>query len=77
MIDSHTLEQCKEHKQILQLKINNLQHAIEQSEAIITESQMNDAALIFLRRKIADSKQDLEILYLLKHEQEASINNHS
>ena len=66
MIDAYTLEQCKSDKEILQLKITNLEHAIKQSEAIIVESEIDDATLVFLRRKIANSLQDLEVLYLLK-----------
>ena len=67
MIDAYTLEQCKSDKEILQLKITNLEHAIKQSEAMIVESEIDDATLFFLRRKIANSLQDLELLYLLKH----------
>ena len=67
MIDYYTFEQCKNDKEILKLKINNIEHAIKQSEAMIAESQIDAAALIFLRRKIADSMQELEALYLLKH----------
>ncbi len=65
MIDSFTLEQCKMDKEIRQLKIKNLQHAIEQSETMISESKMDGEALTFLRRKVADSRQDLEVLYLM------------
>ena len=65
MIDPYTLEQCKKNNEIRQLKIKNLEHAIEQSELMISESQMDGDALIFLRRKVADSKQDLEVLYLM------------
>ena len=70
MIDAYTLEQCKKDLEILKLKITNIEHAIKQSEAMIVESQINDAALVFLRRKIADSMQDLEVLYMLKQEQQ-------
>ncbi len=70
MIDDYTLEQCTKHQDILQLKITNLEYAIEQSEAMIVESQMDDAALMFLRRKIADSIQDLEVLYLLNKQKQ-------
>ena len=70
MIDSYTLEQCKRDKEILEVKISNLEHAIKQSEAMIAESKIDRDALTFLRWKIADSMQDLEVLYLLKHEQE-------
>ena len=66
MIDSYTLQQCKEDKEILRLKISNLEFAIQQSEEMITESFMESNAITFLRRKIAESKQDLEILYLIK-----------
>ena len=66
MIDTYTFEQCKKDKEILQLKITNLEHAIKQSEAMIVESEIDDATLVFLRRKIANSLQDLEALYLLK-----------
>ena len=66
MLDSYTLEQCKKNKEILLLKISNLEHAIKQSEYMISESDLNDQELTFLRRKVADSMQDLEILYLIK-----------
>ncbi len=65
MIDTYTLQQCKKDKEIRQLKIKNLEHAIEQSEAMIAESQMDGDTLIFLRRKVADARQDLEVLYLM------------
>ena len=65
MIDKFTLEQCKKDKVILQLKIKNLEFGITQAEKMITESHMNDEALTFLRRKVAESTQDLAILYLL------------
>ena len=51
MIDAYTLEQCKKDKEIRQLKIKNLEHAIEQSETMIAESQMDQNALNFIRRK--------------------------
>ena len=66
MIDSYTLDQCKKNKEILLLKISNLEHAIKQSEYMIRESDLSDQELTFLRRKVADSMQDLEILYLIK-----------
>ena len=66
MLDSNTLEQCKKNKDILLLKINNIEHAINQSENIISESNLNDQEITFLRRKVAESMQDLEILYLIK-----------
>ena len=65
MIDDFTLEQCKNNREILQLKIRNLEHGINEAEKMITESQMNDEALTFLRRKVAESNQDLAALYLI------------
>ena len=65
MIDDFTLAQCRKDKKILQLKIKNLEHGINESEKMIAESQMNDEALTFLRRKVAESSQDLAILYLI------------
>ena len=66
MIDSKTIKICKENSSIRDLKIQNIEHAIEQAEIMIRESKMNQEELIFLRRKISDSRQDLEILYLMR-----------
>ena len=66
MIDDFTLEQCKRDKEILQLKIKNLEHGINEAEKIIAESQIDNEALTFLRRKIAKSNQQLAALYLIK-----------
>ncbi len=66
MIDSQTIKICKENSSIRDLKIKNIEHAIEQAEILIKESKMSQEELIFLKRKISDSRQDLEILYLLK-----------
>ncbi len=65
MIDDFTLDQCRKDKEILQLKIKNLEHGINEAEKLIAESQMNDEALTFLRRKVAESNQDLAVLYLI------------
>ena len=65
MINEHTLEQCKKNLRICQLKIKNLEHGIKQLELIIAESLMDEDSLNFLRKKSAESRQDLEILYLL------------
>ncbi len=65
MIDDFTLEQCKKDNEILQLKIKNLEHGINEAEKMIAESQMDDETLTFLRRKVAVSNQDLAILYLI------------
>tara|TARA_B100000965_G_C19543742_1_gene736804 strand:- start:292 stop:492 length:201 start_codon:yes stop_codon:yes gene_type:complete len=65
MIDDFTLDQCKRDREILQLKIKNLEHGINEAEKLIAESEMNEEALIFLRRKVAESNQDLAALYLI------------
>ena len=65
MIDEFTLEQCRKDKDILQLKIKNLKHGIDEAEKMIAESNMNDESLTFLRKKVAESNQELEILYLI------------
>ena len=69
MIDAYTFEQCKKDKEIRLLKIKSLEHAIYQSETMIAESQMDGDALTFLRRKVADSRQDLEVLYLMNDQE--------
>ena len=66
MIDSHTLKTCKENPTIRDIKIKNIEHAIDQAEMMINESKMSQEELSFLKRKISDSRQDLEILYLMK-----------
>tara|TARA_Y100001968_G_scaffold241698_1_gene225271 strand:+ start:536 stop:736 length:201 start_codon:yes stop_codon:yes gene_type:complete len=66
MIDEFTLEQCKRNREILHLKIKNLEHGINEAEKMIAESKMNDVALTFLRRKVAESNQDLAALYLIE-----------
>tara|TARA_Y100000589_G_C27075841_1_gene597427 strand:+ start:772 stop:972 length:201 start_codon:yes stop_codon:yes gene_type:complete len=66
MIDDFTLAQCRKDKEILQLKIKNLEHGIDEAEKMIVESNLDDDAITFLRRKVAESNQDLAILYLIK-----------
>ena len=66
MLDSQTIKTCKENPTIRDLKIKNIEHAIGQAEMMIKESKMNQEELSFLKRKISDSRQDLEILYLMK-----------
>ena len=63
MIDNFTLEKCKKDRAILQLKIKNLEHGINEAEKMIAESDLDSESLIFLRRKVAKSNQDLAILY--------------
>ncbi len=66
MIDHYTYQECKKNKEILLLKIKNLEHGIKQAEAMIAESQLNESSLKYLRRKVSESRQDLEALYLIK-----------
>ena len=66
MLDKNTQKACKEDPKIRDLKIKNIEHAIYQAEMIIKESNISQEELIFLKRKISDSRQDLEILYLMK-----------
>ena len=66
MLDSNTIKYCKENSIIRDLKIKNIEHAIDQAEIMIRESKMSQEELAFLKRKISESRQDLEILYLMK-----------
>ena len=66
MLDSNTKKTCKDNPSIRDIKIKNIEHAIYQAELMIKESKLSQAELIFLKRKISDSRQDLEILYLMK-----------
>ena len=66
MLDKITLKKCADNPLIRELKIKNLEHAIDESEKIIKESKMSPVELSFLKRKISESRQDLEILYLMK-----------
>ena len=66
MLDSYTINACKENPIIRDIKIKNIEHAIDQAEMMIKESKMSQEELSFLKRKISDSRQDLEILYLMK-----------
>ena len=66
MLDTNTRKICKENPSLRDLKIKNIEHAIEQAEIMIKESRMSQGELSFLKRKISDSRQDLEILYLMK-----------
>ena len=67
MLDANTKKACKDDPSIREIKIRNIEHAIEQAEAIIKESKMSQEELIFLKRKITESKLDLEMLYLMKN----------
>ena len=66
MIDSYTIKACKENPTVRDIKIKNIEYAINQAEMIIKESKISQEDLSFLKRKIYDSRQDLEILYLMK-----------
>ena len=66
MLDSNTKKACQNNSLIRDLKIKNIEHAIEQAEIMLKESKMSNEELSFLKRKISDSIQDLEVLYLMK-----------
>ena len=66
MLDPNTKKACKDDPSIREIKIRNIENAIKQAEFMIKESKMSQEELIFLKRKISDSRQDLEILYLMK-----------
>ena len=66
MLDANTKKACKDDPLIREIKIRNIEHAIKQAELIVKESKMSQEELIFLKRKISESRQDLEILYLMK-----------
>ena len=66
MLDKKTKKECEDNPLIRELKIKNIEHAIDQAEKIIRESKMSPLELRFLKRKISESRQDLEILYLMK-----------
>ena len=66
MLDKKTKKECEDNPLIRELKIKNIEHAIDQAEKIIKESKMSQVELSFLKRKISESRQDLEILYLMK-----------
>ena len=66
MLDPKTIKVCKDNPSIREIKIKNIEHAIENAEIMIKESKLSPQELIFLKRRISDSRQDLEILYLMK-----------
>ena len=66
MLNSNTKKTCKENPSIRDHMIKNIEHAIEQAEIMIKESKLSQEELCFLKRKITDSRQELEILYLMK-----------
>ena len=66
MLDANTKKACQDDPSLREIKIRNIEYAIEQAELMIKESKMSQDELIFLKRKISDSRQDLEILYLMK-----------
>ena len=66
MLDANTKKACQDIPSIREIKIRNIEHAIEQAELMIKESKMSQEELIFIKRNLSDSRQDLEILYLMK-----------
>jgi len=51
MLDAHTKKACKDDPSIREIKIRNIEHAIEQAELMIKESKMSQEELIFLKKK--------------------------
>jgi len=66
MLEKSILNLCRDNPELRDLKIRNIEHAINEAEEIIKESNMREEELIYLKRKISESLQDLEILYLMK-----------
>ena len=67
MLDLTTINACKSNPEIRDLKIKNIEHAINQAEEMIKESKMSQDELIFLKKKISDAGHNLEIVYLMKN----------
>ena len=67
MLDANTKKACKDDPSIREIKIKNIEHAITQAELIIQESKINQKDLIFLKRRISESRLDLNILYLMRN----------
>ena len=65
MITKELYEICKRDSLVRRTKIENLTHAVKETEKIISESKLSEIELIFLRKKIAETLQDIEILNLL------------
>ena len=66
MLDPLIIKTFRKNPKIRDIKIKNIEHAIDQAEKMIKESKLSQEELSFLKRKISDSRQDLEILYLMK-----------
>ena len=66
MLNSNIIKICQGNPDIRKLKIKNIEHAIDQAEILIKESNMNEDELIYLKRKVSSSRQLLELLYLIK-----------
>ena len=50
MLDKKTKKECEDNPLIRELKIKNIEHAIEQAEKIIKESKLSQTELSFLKR---------------------------
>ena len=62
MLDANTKKACKNDPSIREIKIKNIEHEITQAELIIQESKINQKDLIFLKRRISESRLDLNII---------------
>ena len=52
MLDKNTKQKCENNPSIRDLKIRNIEHAIDQAEKIIKESKVGAAELSFLKSSI-------------------------
>ena len=73
MLDEFIIKQCKDNNEIRLTKITNLEHAITQIERIISESKLDSQELNVLRKKLSNSLQELEYLYLIDSKNEQGI----
>ena len=73
MLDEFIIKQCKDNNEIRLTKITNLEHAITQIERIISESKLDSQELNALRKKLSNSLQELDYLYLIDSKNEQGI----
>ena len=73
MLDEFIIKQCKDNNEIRLTKITNLEHATTQIERIISESKLDSQELNVLRKKLSNSLQELEYLYLIDSKNEQGI----
>ena len=62
MLDQKTFTLLKMNKDLRQIKIKNIEFAINEIQTIINEGKMNSYELNFLKIKLDTSKKNLKIL---------------